>query len=237
MFQGFLMYLLFLIPPLLFMIYAQYKVTSTYNKYSKVANMQRMSGAQAAQVLLRANGLANVRIEGVRGKLTDHYDPRSKALRLSEEVYTKPSVASLGIVAHEIGHAMQDDRGYAPMRIRSALVPAASIGSSLGYYLAFAGLILYFISTTLTDVAQWLVLGGIILFAGAVLFTLVTLPVEYNASSRARQMLKANGLVSTQEYDAASAVLSAAALTYVAALLQAVAQLLFFVMMLFGMRR
>jgi Zn-dependent membrane protease YugP len=236
-FESFFIYLLFLVPPFLFMIYAQYKVISTYNKYSKVANMQRMNGAQAAQVLLRANDLTNVRIEGVKGKLTDHYDPRNKVLRLSEEVYTKPSVASLGIVAHEVGHAVQDNRGYAPMRVRAALVPAASIGSSLGYYLALIGLLLYVLAESLKDTAEWLVLIGIVLFAAAVLFTLVTLPVEYNASSRARQMLKANGLVSTQEYNAASAVLSAAALTYVAALLQAVAQLLFFVMMLFGMRR
>jgi len=233
---GLFMYFLFMVPPLLFMLYAQYKVTSTYNKYSKVANMQHMTGAQAAQILLRTNGLHHVGIEGIRGKLTDHYDPRSKTLRLSEEVYTKPSVASLGIAAHEIGHAIQDEVGYTPMKIRAGLVPMANLGSRLGWVFVFAGVIL-FAFTSNDTLAFPLTLIGVILFSAAVLFTLVTLPVEFNASSRARQMLQTNGLVSTQEYDAASAVLSAAALTYVAALLQAVAQLLYFVMLLFGMRR
>jgi uncharacterized protein len=230
-----MLYFLFILPPFLFMLYAQYKVTRTYNKYSKVANSQRLSGAQAAQVLLRSNNLYNVGVEGVRGKLTDHYDPRRKVLRLSEEVYLKPSVASLGIVAHEIGHAVQDNAGYIPMKIQSGLVPMASVGSRLGWLFVFVGLLIYALSRSALgfDVA----LIGVILFAAAVVFTLVTLPVELNASSRARTMLKNSGLVSGEEYEAASAVLSAAALTYVAALLVALAQLLYFVLALFGMRR
>jgi Zn-dependent membrane protease YugP len=229
-----MLYFLFILPPFLFMLYAQHKVTSTYNKYSKVANSQRLSGAQAAQALLRANNLHNVGVEGVRGKLTDHYDPRRKVLRLSEEVYLKPSVASLGIVAHEIGHALQDNAGYVPMKIRSGLVPVASLGSGLAWVFILVGFVLYALGVAIGfDIA----LIGVILFAAAALFTLVTLPVELNASSRARTMLRNSGLVTGEEYEAASAVLSAAALTYVAALLVALAQLLYFVLALFGMRR
>jgi Zn-dependent membrane protease YugP len=233
---GLFVYFIFMIPPLLFMVYAQYRVTSTYNKYSKIANMQRISGARAAEILLRASNLHDVQIEGVRGHLSDHYDPRGKVLRLSEEVYTKPSVASLGIAAHEIGHAVQHNVGYAPMRIRAALVPAANLGSSLGWILVFGGMILFWLTQN-SELAFPIALAGVILFSAAVLFTLVTLPVELDASRRAKAMLQNNGLVSTVEYDGASAVLSAAALTYVAALLQAVAQLLYFVMIVLGMRR
>jgi hypothetical protein len=230
----FFLYFLFMLPPFLFMLYAQHKVSSTYKKYSKVTNMQRITGAQAAHVLLRANRLDDVRIEGVRGQLTDHYDPRHKVLRLSQDVYNSPSVASLGIVAHEVGHAVQDKVSYAPMRIRSALVPAANLGTSLGWILLILGLLLYVFQFGFGFQVACI---GVILFAAAVLFTLVTLPVEYNASNRAREMLRSTGLASTQEYEAASAVLSAAALTYVAALLQALATLFYFVLLLFGMRR
>ena len=226
-----------IIPPFILAIYAQSKVKSTYAKYSRVAAGSRISGAEAARRILSASGIGNIPVERTKGRLSDHYDPRDKVLRLSEEVYTKPSVASLGIAAHEIGHAVQDNVGYAPMKIRAALVPAASIGSSFGYYLAFGGLILMLLGEAFTDIAEMMLLVGIVLFAAAVLFTLVTLPVELDASRRARQMLKDTGLVSGQEYNAASAVLSAAALTYVAALLIAVAQLLYFVLALLGMRR
>jgi len=231
------LYLLLVVPPILFMVYAQIRVTTTYNKYSKVANSQRLSGAQAAQVLLRANNLYNVGVEGVRGKLTDHYDPRRKVLRLSEEVYLKPSVVSLGIVAHEIGHAVQDNAGYIPMRIRAGLVPVANLGSNLAWVLFFVGFLLMALSHSFRDQGFAVASVGVLLFVGVVLFYLVTLPVELNASSRARTMLRNSGLVSGEEYEAASAVLSAAALTYVAALLMALAQLLYFVLALFGMRR
>ena len=229
-----LLYLLFMLPPLIFMIWAQSRVSSAYNKYSKVRNMSGLTGAQAAQTLLEYNGLREVRIEGAKGRLTDHYDPRHKVLRLSADVARLPSVAALGIVAHEVGHAAQDKLGYAPMRIRSALVPAANLGSRFGFICVILGLILFAFNVAFGETLAWV---GVWLFAAAVLFALVTLPVEYNASNRGRQMLQATGLVSAKEYQGASTVLSAAALTYVAALLQAVAQLFFFLFLVLGMRR
>jgi hypothetical protein len=180
--------------------------------------------------------LNNVRVEGVKSRLGDHYDPSKKVLRLSPAVANTPSVAALGIVAHEVGHAVQDKAGYAFLRFRTSLVPAASLGSNLGFIFVILGFIIYLFSRD-SEFAPMVVLAGIILFAMAVLFSLVTLPVEYDASNRARQMLRSTGMVSTQEYNGASAVLSAAALTYVAAMLQAVAQLFYFVLMFMGMRR
>ena len=230
------MWFLIMLPPFIFMIYAQVKVNSAFKKYSKVANSQRITGVEAAGILLRANGLKNVRVEGVKGRLGDHYDPRKKVLRLSPAVANTPSVAALGIVAHEVGHAVQDKTGYAFLRFRTSLVPAASLGSNLGFIFVILGFIIYLFSRD-SDFAPMVVLAGIILFAMAVVFSLVTLPVEYNASNRARQMLRSTGMVSTQEYNGASAVLSAAALTYVAAMLQAVAQLFYFVLIFAGMRR
>ncbi|MDP2743957.1 MAG: zinc metallopeptidase [Dehalococcoidia bacterium] len=228
------MWLLFMAPAFIFMLYAQAKVKSAYNKYSRVPNARGMSGAQAAQSLLRASGLNHVKVEATKGKLTDHYDPRGKVLRLSEGVYSSTSVAAMGIVAHEVGHAVQDGAGYAPMRVRSALVPAANLGSTLGWIFVMVGLVLSAMGSGFGLNVAWL---GVLLFAAAVLFTLVTLPVEFNASSRALQMLRGNGLIVAQEYDGARAVLSAAALTYVAAMLQAVSQLLYFVFLLTGRRR
>ena len=229
-----LLYLLFMLPPLILMIWAQARISSAYNKYSKVRNMSGLTGVQAAQTLLDYNGLRQVTIEGAKGRLTDHYDPRHKVLRLSPDVARVPSVAALGIVAHEVGHAVQDNVGYAPLRIRSTLVPAANLGSRFGFICVILGLILYAFGAGFGLDVMWV---GIGLFAAAVLFALVTLPVEYNASNHARHMLQATGLVSAQEYQGASAVLSAAALTYVAALLQAVAQLFYFVMLAMGMGR
>jgi len=216
------------------MLYAQAKVSSAYKKYSRVPNMGGVTGAQAARTLLAYNGLSQVKIEGTKGQLTDHYDPRRKVLRLSSGVARNPSVAALGIVAHEVGHAVQDNLGYAPMRVRSALVPAANLGSRFGFICVILGLILYMFGAAFGITITWI---GVYLFAAAVLFALVTLPVEYNASTRARRMLQTTGLVSAREYDGASTVLSAAALTYVAALLQAVAQLFYFVLLAVGMGR
>lgn len=228
------MWLLFMAPAFIFMLYAQAKVKSAYSKYSRVPNASGMSGAQAAQNLLRANGLSHVKVEAARGKLTDHYDPRGKVLRLSDGVYSSTSVAAMGIVAHEVGHAVQDGAGYAPMRVRSALVPVANLGSNLGWIFVMVGLVISAMGSGFGLNVAWL---GVLLFAAAVLFTLVTLPVEFNASSRALQMLRGNGLIVAQEYDGARAVLSAAALTYVAAMLQAVSQLLYFVFLLTGAGR
>ncbi len=234
MFLGIYGWLLFMIPPLIFMIYAQAKVNSAFKKYSRVANMHRVTGAQAAESLLRDNGLANIKVEQIKRKLGDHYDPRHKVLRLSPEVYGNASVAALGIVAHEIGHAVQDKTGYAFLRFRTALVPAASVGSQLGWFCIIGGVFLYLLAGEFGLTVLWI---GIFLFALAVLFSLVTLPVEFNASNRARLMLRTTGLVSVEEYNGASAVLSAAALTYVASFLQAVAQLMFFILLDVGLGR
>jgi Zn-dependent membrane protease YugP len=225
---------LIMLPPFIFMIYAQVKVNSAFKKYSKVANSQRITGVEAAGVLLRANDLSNVRVEGVKSKLGDHYDPSKKVLRLSPAVANTPSVAALGIVAHEVGHAVQDKTGYAFLRFRTSLVPAANLGSTLGYIFVILGLLLVMFGTKFGMTVVW---AGVFLFSLAVIFSLVTLPVEFNASNRARQMLRSTGMVSTQEYNGASAVLSAAALTYVAATLQAIAQLFYFVMIALGSRR
>jgi len=230
------LWFLIMLPPFIFMIYAQAKVSSAFKKYSKIANSQHITGAEAARSLLRANGLSNVKVEGVKSRLGDHYDPRKKALRLSPAVANTPSVAALGIVAHEVGHAVQDRVGYAFLRFRSSLVPAASLGSNLGFIFVILGFVIYLFSRD-SEFGPMVVLAGIFLFSLVVLFSLITLPVEFNASNRARQMLRSTGMVSVQEYNGASAVLSAAAMTYVAAMLQAVAQLFYFVLMFMGMRR
>lgn len=229
------LWFLIMLPPFIFMLYAQSKVNSAFKKYSKVANSQRITGVEAARTLLRANGLNNVKVEGVKGRLGDHYDPSKKVLRLSPAVANTPSVAALGIVAHEVGHAVQDQVGYAFLRFRTSLVPAANLGSSLGFIFVILGFLIYLFSGS--EFGSMAVLAGIFLFSLAVLFSLITLPVEFNASNRARQMLRSTGMVSVQEQSGASAVLSAAALTYVAATLQAVAQLFYFVLMFMGMRR
>jgi Zn-dependent membrane protease YugP len=220
-----------MIPPLIFMFYATAKVNSTFKKYSKIANSQGITGAEAGERLLRANDLGNVRIEGVKSRLGDHYDPSKKVLRLSPEVAGTPSVAALGIVAHEVGHAVQDKSGYAFMRFRTSLVPAANLGSTLGYIFVLLGAVLAGLQVAFGMTVVWI---GVFLFSLAVIFSLVTLPVEYNASNRARQMLRSTGMVSTEEYNGANAVLSAAALTYVAATLQAVAQLFYFILIAMG---
>jgi Zn-dependent membrane protease YugP len=229
------MFFLFLIPPLIFMFYAQWKVNSSFKKYSRVANSQGITGAEAARRLLGANGLDKVTLEGVKGKLTDHYDPSKKILRLSPDVANSTSVAALGIVAHEVGHAVQDKTGYGFMRFRTSLVPAAGIGTNLGYVFVILGLLIYIFSKS--EYGLTVAYAGIFLFSLAVIFSLITLPVEFNASNRARAMLQSTGMVSTEELQGASAVLSAAALTYVAATLQAIAQLLYFVFLVMGARR
>lgn len=221
------MYFVFALPPMLLVLWAQAKVKGAYSKYSEVRNMANVTGAQVAQILLRDRGLHQVSVEMVGGELTDHYDPTSKTLRLSEGVYYSPSVASMGIVAHEVGHAVQDAVGYLPLRARGALVPAVNLGSTLGYLFFFAGF-----AIGIGGLA-WL---GIGLFSLGVVFALVTLPVEFNASGRALAMLKGNGLVSVEEYKGAQDVLSAAALTYVAAVASALGNLLYFVWIIMGRR-
>jgi hypothetical protein len=221
------LYLLFAAPALLLAFYAQMRVSSAYTKYSQIRNARNVTGIQAAQYLFRANGL-NLNIDGVAGDLTDHYDPRTKTLRLSPGVANTPSVAALGIVAHEVGHAMQDAEGFAPMRFRTALVPAANLGSTLGYLLFMVGV---FIGAT------GLVWVGVAFFSAGALFALATLPVELDASRRALELLQRSGLVGGGEVDGARAVLNAAALTYFAALAQALSSLLYFVFVALGVSR
>jgi Zn-dependent membrane protease YugP len=223
-----------MIGPLIFMLYAQAKVSSAYGKWSKVSNMNRMTGADAAQKLLKANRLDSVKVEMAKGKLSDHYDPSKKVLRLSPDVYNSASVAAIGIVAHEVGHAVQDATGYAMMKFRTSIVPAANLGSQLGFIAVIVGALLAGMGVAFGSTVIW---GGVLLFSLVVVFSLITLPVEYDASNRARAMLQSTGMVSVQDFSGASAVLSAAALTYVAATLQSVAQLFYFITIAMGSNR
>jgi Zn-dependent membrane protease YugP len=205
--------------PLLFGLWAQFKVRSTFKRYSQVPTASGMTGAQAADAVLRDSGVQGVGIRPVAGELSDHYDPRSKTLNLSENVGGAATVAALGVAAHEAGHAVQDARGYKPLKIRATLVPAATLGSQLWFFPAFLGLILG--STGLVNV-------GLVLFLAVVVFQLVTLPVEFDASRRAVVALEGGGLLQPAELDGARKVLSAAALTYVAALVASIGQLIYF---------
>ena len=221
-------YILVLIGAILCMA-ASAKVNSTYNKYSKVRSMTGMTGAQVAQKILQYNGIYDVQIEHVRGNLTDHYDPSKKVLRLSDSVYGSTSVAAIGVAAHECGHAVQHQVGYVPIKIRSALVPAANIGSKLGLPLILLGVIFGGAGSTLAQIGIWV-------FALAVLFQIVTLPVEFNASGRAIKMLDQYGILHHQDVGHVKKVLSAAALTYVAAAASAILQLLRLVLIFGGGR-
>ena len=212
-------FLICTVVPLLFGLWAQFKVKSTFKRYSQVATASGMTGAQAAEAVLRNSGVTGVGIQPVAGQLSDHYDPRSKTLNLSEDVGGAATVAALGVAAHEAGHAVQDARDYKPMQLRSTLVPAASIGSQLWIFPAFLGLILG--STGLVNV-------GLVLFLAVVLFQLVTLPVEFDASHRAIVALEGGGLLGAEELSGARKVLQAAALTYIAALAASIGQLIYF---------
>ena len=222
------MYFVFALPPLLFGLWAQWKVKSAFGKYSTVANSTGYTGAEIARRLLDSQGLFNVTIESVSGDLTDHYDPRSKVVRLSDSTMHRNSVAAIGVVAHEVGHAIQDAESYSPMRTRAAILPVANIGSIIGPYIFMLGMVINIFG---------LALLGLLLFGAAAVFQAVTLPVEYNASSRAMRLLVDNGLVTSYDAGMARQVLDAAALTYVAALLQSVSQVLYYVMVLSGNRR
>lgn len=209
--------MIILIPAMILAVYAQSKVKGTYEKYRRVYNKRGITGAQVAQDIMRRNGL-NLPIEMISGVMTDHYDPRSKVLRLSSEVYNGTSVASCAIAAHEVGHAIQDDREYYPLRFRNSLVPVANIGSQLSMIFIMVGLfiprLLFFLDI------------GILLFTVAVLFQIVTLPVEFNASSRAIDQLEEVRVFDADELKMGKKVLDAAALTYVAATVSAISQLI-----------
>ncbi len=218
--------LILLIPAFLLAIYAQYKVRSAYARYLQIPTQRRITAREAAEYILRSAGITNVQIESIRQPLGDHYDPRRRKLRLSAPDST--SVAAVGVAAHEAGHALQHAQGYAPLALRSAIVPLAMFGSQLALPLFFLGLV--FQAASLVNI-------GIILFSAAVLFTLVTLPVEFNASRRAVAALRSAGLVTEGELGAVKEVLTAAALTYVASAAMAVAQLLGLLMIAGGSRR
>ena len=211
-------------------LWAQSRVTSNYNKYSKVRSRTGMTGAEAAMRLLHSQGIYDVTVRRVAGNLTDHYDPRTKVVNLSESVYGSASIAALGVAAHECGHAMQHNDGYAPLRFRSALVPAANFGSRISWPLILVGLMIGGLGSPLCQI-------GILMFSLAVLFQLVTLPVELNASNRAVRLLDSQGILSGEEVRGTRSVLTAAALTYVAAAASSILQLLRLVILYGGRRR
>ena len=219
-------YILIIIAAIISLI-AQWRVNSAFSIYSRVASMSGMTGAQAARMILQSNGINDVSVQRISGKLTDHYNPSTKVLNLSESVYGSTSVAAIGVAAHECGHAIQHARGYFPLSLRTALVPVANIGSQLSWVFIIVGAILSFNQTLITI--------GIIMFSAAVLFQLVTLPVEFNASARALEQLESNGILYRDEVSQTRKVLSAAALTYVAAAATAILQLLRLII-LFGGR-
>jgi Zn-dependent membrane protease YugP len=222
-------YLIFMLPAFLLMMLAQWYVTSAYNRWSRVPNRSGLSGAEVARRLIERAGLYDVNIEQVSGRLSDHYDPREKVLRLSPGVAQGNSVAAAAIAAHELGHAQQDSQDYYPLRLRAALVPAVNIGSYLGWILLMIGFLL-----DMTGVA-WL---GVFVFAGGAVFALATLPVELNASARARELLSTAGIItSDEERGGVNHVLNAAAMTYVAGLITAILQLLYYASLVFGMGR
>jgi Zn-dependent membrane protease YugP len=234
MFLGpnFGLYLLLALPGLLLGLWAQSRVRSAYKKYDKVRTARNMTGAEVARSLLDSQGLYDVVVEEHQGFLSDHYDPRQKVLRLSPDVYRTPSVSAAGIAAHEMGHALQDAKGYGALRLRSAIVPAASLGSNLAPIIFFAGfLLMIFGAGTLGNALAWV---GVGLFGLAVIFTLITLPVEFDATRRAKALLSSNNTLIGNEMEGVNKVLDAAALTYVAAAIAAVGQLLYYVLLLTG---
>ena len=221
-------YLILVLPAVIFAMWAQSKVNTTFNKYSRVGARRGITGAMAAQAVLRANGVFGVGIEYVAGNLTDHYDPKTNTIRLSDSVFSSNSVAAIGVAAHEAGHAVQYAENYGPIRIRQAIIPVSQLGSTLSMPMILIGVILN--SSTLLDL-------GIIFFGLAALFQLVTLPVEYNASRRAMFALEQGNMLDGEELKGAKQTLSAAALTYVASLAVALAQFLRLILIFGGRGR
>ena len=220
-------YLFYMLPGLVLMLYAQFKVKHSFSKYSKVTNQRGLTGADAAREVLRQNGVDGVRIEHVSGNLSDHFDPRTNVIRLSDDVYNSTSVAAVGVAAHEAGHAVQYAKGYGPIKLRAAIIPACNIGSQLGIPLALIGAVMGVLG---------LVYAGLALFGLAVLFQVITLPVEFNASRRAINAINSTALLTKEESSGAKAVLSAAAMTYLAAMIQSLLMLLYYVSRFTGRR-
>lgn len=215
------MYLLFILPGLALSLWASFRTKSAFNKYSKVRSMNGYTGAQAARMLLDRAGLQDVKIGRSHGILSDHYNPITKSLALSEPVYDSPSLAAIGVATHEAGHAIQHAEHYKPLWLRSLLVPTANIGSSIGYFVMLMGLMF---------ASQGMVLIGAVLFGMVLLFQIVTLPVEFDASARAKQLIVAQGIISPTEREGVDRVLNAAALTYVAAAVSTLLTLLYFLL-------
>jgi len=225
---NYLLYLIISLPALLLGFWAQAKIRSAYSQYSQVRTATGLTGAEVARLMLDRNGLRNIQIEQVSGTLSDHYDPSAKTLRLSQGVFSSPSVAAAGVAAHETGHAIQDATNYGPLKIRSFMVPTVKIGSWVGPIVFMIGLAL-----SSTNVA-WI---GIVLFSATALFSLVTLPVEINASARAKEWLANSGVIYSSEIEGVHKVLDAAALTYVAGALQSISTIFYYVFLLLGRSR
>lgn len=215
------LYIMLALPGLLLGLYASWKTKSTFKRYSQYAASSRMTGAQAARRLLDREGLQAVQVEPVQGFLSDHYDPRSRTLRLSPDVYQSPSLSAIGVACHEAGHAIQHAKQYAPLQLRSALVPVTQVSTNMVYFVFIAGLFMNL---------PFLMNAAILMFTVVVLFTLVTLPVEWDASARAKRLMVTAGIVSEREQADAGRVLNAAFLTYVSALVSSVLTLLYFIM-------
>ena len=235
MFGNFGPYLLFVVPPLLLGMWAQWRVKRNFEKSSKVGTAAGMSGAQVARRMLDAEGLYDVKVERVAGNLTDHYDPRGKVLRLSEATHDSVSVAAAGIAAHEMGHALQDAKGYGPLVLRSTLVPTVNIGQRCGTWMFMGGLLLT--SFLGSQLGIYIAVAGLALYTLVAVFALVTLPVEFDATRRAKALLTEHGILFKDEMDGVHAVLNAAALTYVASAIQAIMQVAYWAFILFGRRR
>lgn len=226
-------YLFIVLPCLILSMLASSSVKSTFNKYSKVNSTRRLTGAEAAQRVLSANGVRGVRIERVSGNLTDHYDPKTNVIRLSDSVYNSTSVAAIGVAAHEAGHAVQYAQNYGPIKFRAAIIPVTNLGSKIAMPLILAGILLSFLGAFSTT----LVYLGIASFSLSLVFQLVTLPVEFNASRRAMETIETSGLLTHEEQYGAKKTLKAAAMTYVAATAVAVAQIARLIILFGGRRR
>ncbi len=223
--MGYYESMIILLPAIILSLYASAKVKNTFAKYSKTPSSSGQTGADIARRILAEQGINNVRVEHIKGNLTDHYDPRTNTVRLSDAVYGSSSISAISVAAHECGHAIQHNKGYAPLNIRSSLVPVANFGSQLSMPLIMIGLFMSY-GGGASPTSMLLMQIGIVLFAGAVLFQFVTLPVEFNASNRAIKVMKSSGIISDREEKGARDVLSAAALTYVAAAITALLSLI-----------
>jgi len=229
-------FIFLLVPPIILVFYAQNKVRRAFEEYSQHLAENGLTASEAARRILRRQGLDDVRVEPVAGRLTDHYDPRERVLRLSESVYDSNTLAALGVAAHEVGHAVQDNEGYRPLKLRKGIFPVALVGNNLGPFVFVVGLLMLIATNGKGELAGFIAQAGILLVAGGAFFTVIALPVEYNASQRALAMLTEHGMVSPREREDARKVLDAAALTYVAAAFVAIMMLMRFILLFLGTR-